>query len=400
MLSGVRVLDLTRMLSGPYAGMLLHDLGADVVKVEPPGGDPMRELPPEAYPGTSAYFLSINRGKRSLVLDLDRPEGRALFHRLAARADVVLYNYRPGVPQRLGVDPEILHGINPRLVICSLTGFGEDGPWAHRPSYDLVIQALSGAMSLTGEPGRPPVRMGIPLGDLAGGSNCVTAIAAALFRRERTGEGCFVAVSLLDSLAGMLTYVAQMHVATGEIPPPAGSGHQSVFPYMTVDTADQPLVLAIFVEKFWVALCKAIERPQWRDDPRFARNVDRVANRSQLEPLLRELFRERTAGDWMVRMEACEVPAAPVQHVGQVMATPQLRHQGMVQEIPDDRDGTVETLGCPIRTPGLERRPPGPCPDLDQHGDEVVAEWLELDPGAARATRGARGAGKRATDDA
>ncbi len=387
LLGGVRVLDLTRMLSGPYAAMLLRDLGAEVVKVEPPGGDPMRVLPPEAYPGMSAYFLSINRGKRSLVIDLEQPEGRALVQRLAAQADVVLYNYRPDVPPRLGVDPETLHGINPRLIVCSLTGFGEDGPWAHRPSYDLVIQALSGAMSLTGEPGRPPVRMGIPLGDLAGGSNCVTAICAALFRRERTGEGCFVAVSLLDSLVGMLTYVAQMYVANGNIPPPAGSGHQSVFPYMIVDTADQPLVLAIFVEKFWTALCKALDRPAWIDDPRFARNVARLEHRDLLEPMLREVFQERTAAEWMVRMEAEEVPAAPVANLAQVMATPQIHHQGMIQEIPDGRGGTLETLGCPIRTPGLDREPPGACPQLDEHGDQVVAEWLGLDADGAREAR-------------
>ncbi|MDP7113455.1 MAG: CoA transferase [Myxococcota bacterium] len=391
MLSGVRVLDLTRMLSGPYAGMLLQDLGADVVKVEPPGGDPMRELPPEAYPGMGAYFLSINRGKRSLVIDLERPEGRALVHRLAERADVVLYNYRPDVPPRLGVDPGTLHRINPRLIVCSLTGFGETGPWADRPSYDLVIQALSGAMSLTGEPGRPPVRMGIPLGDLAGGSNCVTAIAAALFRRERTGEGCYVCVSLLDSLVGMLTYVAQMYVANGNIPPPAGSGHQSVFPYMIVDTADQPLVLAIFVEKFWVALCRAIDRPEWITDPRFARNVARLENRDRLEPMLREVFRTRTAGEWMLRMEVEEVPAAPVQDLAQVMSTPQIHHQGMIQSIPDGLGGSLETLGCPIRTPDLERRPTGPCPRLDQHGDQVVAEWLELDAEEVRAVRSGGG---------
>ncbi len=379
MLDGVRVLDLTRMLSGPYAAMLLSDLGADVVKVEPPGGDPMRELPPLAYPGMGAYFLSINRGKRSMVVDLEREEGRALLHRLAREADVVLYNYRPDVPPRLGVDAATLHRVNPRLIVCSLTGFGEDGPLAERPSYDLVIQALSGAMSLTGEPDRPPVRMGIPLGDLAGGSNCATAVAAALYRRERTGEGCFVAVSLLDSLVGMLTYVAQMHVATGEIPPPAGSGHQVVFPYLTLDAADQPLVLAIFVEKFWGALCRAIDRPEWADDPRFARNADRVAHREVLEPMLRDLFRTRPAAEWMVRLEAHEVPAGPVQDVAQVMAMPQLRHQQMVVPVPDGLGGQVETLGCPIRTPGIERRPPGAAPQLDQHGADIVAEWLDLD---------------------
>jgi CoA:oxalate CoA-transferase len=390
MLEGVKVLDLTRMLSGPYAGMLLHDLGADVVKVEPPGGDPMRLLPPWSYSGMSSYFLSINRGKRSVVLDLESEEGRALLHRLVESADVVLYNYRPSVAAKLGVDHETLQRINERIIVCSLTGFGEDGPWANRPSYDLVIQALSGAMSLTGEPGRPSVRMGIPVGDLAGGSNCVTAIAAALYRRERTGEGCFLAVSLLDSLVGLLTYITQMYEATGAIPPPAGSGHQVVFPYGVVDTADQPLVLAIFVEKFWGQLCKAIDREAWIDDPRFARNDDRVAHREVLEPALRERFTHKTAAQWMERMVEHGVPAAPVHNVGQVVANPQLLHQRMVVDIPDGAGGTVRTLGCPIKTPGLPERPVGPAPELDQHADEVFQQWLGLSPDEARAEFQAR----------
>lgn len=383
MLDGVKVLDLTRMLSGPYAGMMLRDLGADVVKVEPPGGDPMRLLPPWSYSGMSSYFLSINRGKRSVVLDLESERGRALMHRLAEAADVVLYNYRPGVPEKLGVDHETLRGINPRIIVCSLTGFGEDGPWANQPSYDLVIQALSGAMSLTGEPGRPPVRMGIPVGDLGGGSNCVTAIAAALYRREKTGEGGLVAVSLLDSLVGMLTYITQMYEATGIIPPPAGSGHQVVFPYMVVDTADQPVVLAIFVEKFWGHLCRAIDREEWIDDPRFARNDDRVAHAEVLEPALRARFAEKTAAQWMELLIEHEVPAAPVHNVGQVVANPQLLHQRMIVDIPDGAGGTVRTLGCPIKTPGEPERPAGPAPALDEHAAEVFQHWLELTPDQA-----------------
>ena len=384
MLDGVKVLDLTRMLSGPYAGMMLRDLGADVVKVEPPGGDPMRLLPPWSYSGMSSYFLSINRGKRSVVLDLETREGQELLHRLVGSADVVLFNYRPGVAAKLGVDYETLVGINERIIVCSLTGFGEDGPWANRPSYDLVVQALSGAMSLTGEEGRPPVRMGIPVGDLGGGSNCVTAIAAALYRRERTGKGGFLAVSLLDSLVGMLTYITQMYEATGVIPPPAGSGHQVVFPYMVVDTADQPLVLAIFVEKFWGHLCRAIGREAWIDDPRFARNDDRVAHREVLEPALRTRFLEKTAAEWMDLLVEHSVPAAPVHNVGQVMANPQLQHQRMVVDIPDGTGGTVRTLGCPIKTPGLPEYPIGAAPELDEHATEVFEQWLGWSADEAR----------------
>ena len=390
MLDGVKVLDLTRMLSGPYAGMLLTDLGADVVKVEPPGGDPMRSLPPWSYAGMSAYFLSINRGKRSIVIDLESEQGRGWLHDLAAEADVVLYNYRPGVSTRLGVDADTLHSINPRLIVCSLTGFGEDGPWASRPSYDLVIQALSGAMSLTGEPDRPPV----PMGDLAGGGNCVTAIAAALYQRERTGKGAFVAVSLLDSLVGMLTYITQMYEATGLIPPPAGSGHQVVIPYMVVDTADQPIVLAIFVEKFWGHLCRAIDREEWATDPRFAKNEDRVAHRDVLEPALRARFREKTMHEWMERLVQHEVPSAPVHNIGQVWSNPQLQHQQMVVEIPDGQGGAVKTLGRPIKTPGREEATIGPAPELDQHADDVIQQWLGLgeDEAAGRLSAARSGA--------
>ena len=371
------------MLSGPYAGMMLSDLGADVVKVEPPGGDPMRQLPPWSYAGMSSYFLSINRGKRSIVIDLDTEPGRELIHQLAEQADVVLYNYRPGVPEKLGVDFDTLRAINPRIIVCSLTGFGEDGPWANRPSYDLVIQALSGAMSLTGEVGRPPVRMGIPVGDLAGGANCVTAICAALYKRERTGEGCVVATSLLDSLVGMLTYITQMYEATGVIPPPAGSGHQVVIPYMVVDTADQPIVLAIFVEKFWAHLCRAIDREEWIEDPRFARNDDRVAHRDELEPALRRRFASKTMSEWMDLLVQHQVPAAPVHNIGQVMVNPQLLHQQMVVDIPDGRGGSVRTLGCPIKTPDCERSPIGAAPELDAHAVDVITDWLDTDASQA-----------------
>lgn len=378
MLDGVRVLDLSRMLAGPYAGLLLAHLGADVLKVEPPGGDPVRHLPPEAYPGMGAYFFSGNRGKRSIEIDLEREAGRELLHDLARVADVVLYNYRPDVPPRLGIDAKTLHGVNPRLIVCSLTGFGEDGPWAQRPSYDLVIQALSGAMSLTGEPDHPPLRMGIPAGDLVGGSNCVTAIAAALYRREKTGEGQFLAVSLLDSLVAMLTYVAQANIATGVVPPPAGSGHQVVFPYLCAETADQPIVMAIFIEKFWGALCRAVDHPEWADDPRFALNDDRVAHRHIIEPMLLDVLLERTADEWMVAFEAEGVPAAPVLNVAQVLAMPQLLHQQMVTSVPDGQGGQVESLGNPFKTPGLDREPIGRAPGLGEHDTEILDEWLGI----------------------
>ncbi len=385
MLEGVKVLDLTRMLAGPFGSMLLAHLGADVVKIEPPGGDEVRGLPPAAHPGISSYFFGANRGKRSVVIDLETDAGRALLYRLAREADVVFYNYRAGVAERLGIDAGSLHRVNPRLIVCSLTGFGEDGPWAERPSYDLVIQALSGAMSLTGEPGRVPVRMGIPAGDLVGGSNCVTLIAAALYRRERTGEGCFVSVSLLDSLVAQLTYIAQAYWATGDVPPPAGSGHNAVFPYLCADTADRPIVLAIFVEKFWVALAEAVGHPEWATDPRYATNAARIEHRREIEPKLLEVLRTRTADEWLERLNAAGVPAAPVMNVAQVLDGPQLKHQEMVVDVDVGGGATIPTLGNPFKTPGRERPRIGRAPFLGEHGVEVLGEWLGADGDEARA---------------
>jgi crotonobetainyl-CoA:carnitine CoA-transferase CaiB-like acyl-CoA transferase len=324
-------------------------------------------------------------------VDLESIQGRVLLHRLAAVADVVLYNVRPDVPPRLGIDAETLHRVNPRLIVCSLTGFGQDGPWANRPSYDLVIQALSGAMSLTGEPGRPPLRMGIPAGDLVGGSNCVTAICAALYRREKTGVGCFLAVSLLDSLVGMLTYMAQSYVATGVVPPPAGSGHQVVFPYLCAETADRPIVMAVFVEKFWGALCRALDRTDWITDPRFATNAARIANREVIEPLLLQVLRGRTAAEWTSRFEVHGVPGAPVLDVGQVLASDQVRHQQLVVSVDDGRGGTVETLGNPFKRPADPLVDPGRAPDLDEHAAEVLAQWLDLGDAQVRAALETRG---------
>lgn len=374
-LTGVRVLDLTQFLAGPYGSMLLGDLGAEIIKIEPPGGDPMRQMPPYFLAGESAYFLSINRNKRSVTLNLKTPAGRQVFYDLVRLSDVVLDNFRPGVMEGLGLGYETLRQINRRIIACSITGFGRTGPYRDRPAFDLVLQAMSGAMSITGEPERPPVRMGIPMGDLAGGMFAAQAISAALYARERTGEGCFIDLGLMDCLTALLTYVAQYYLAGGPVPQPAGSHHQSVVPYGVFATADGHLVIAVFAEKFWSALCRALERPDLAEDPRFARNELRLEHRAELLPILQDIFRRRPTREWLTRLEAEGVPSGPVQTIDQVLADPHIAARHMLVRVPHPSIGELPLLGNPIKISDVEEQfhPP---PRLGQHTEEILRNLL------------------------
>jgi formyl-CoA transferase/CoA:oxalate CoA-transferase len=378
--AGVRVLDLSRMLAGPYGSMLLADLGAEVIKIEEPrGGDPMRAMgPPFLGPDgrESAYFLSINRNKKSVALDLERPEGRGVFHELCRVSDVVWENFRPGVMARLGCAPETLRVLNPRLVVCSISAFGQVGPYRDWPAFDLALQAMGGAMSLTGEDGRPPVRMGLPMGDLAGGMFGALAVAAALFRREHTGEGTVIDLSLLDCQVSLLTYVAQYFWADGRVPGRVGSGHASVVPYQAFATRDGFLVVAVFAEKFWSGFCRAIERPELAADPRFDSNPKRVGAKGELVPLLEAIFPGRTTAEWLARLQAEGVPAAPINRVDQVLDDPQVRLRDMVVDLAHPKLGTVKMLGTPIKPADAAPFQPAPPPALGDHTDAVLGELL------------------------
>ena len=379
---GVRVLDLSRMLAGPYGSMLLADLGAEVLKIEAPdGGDPMRAMGPPFLPGgESAYFLAINRNKKSLVLDLGKPAGRDVFLDLVAQADVVWENFRPGVMARLGLGYEALSRVNPRLVMCSLSAYGQDGPYRDWPAFDLALQAMGGAMSVTGAPGGDPVRMGLPMGDLSGGMFGAFAVAGALLRRARTGVGAHVDLSLLDCQVSLLSYLAQYFWTDGVVPQPMGSAHTSVVPYGSLATRDGHLIVAVF-ERFWPAFCRAAAHPEWTPDPRFAANVHRVANRAALMALIERAFAGRTTDEWLERLHAEGVPAAPIQTVDRVLSDPQVRHRGMVVEVEHERFGRVPTLGTPIKVDGATRFTPAPPPRLGQHTDEVLVTLLKY-PGA------------------
>ncbi len=388
--AGVRVLDLSRMLAGPYGSMLLADLGAEVIKIEDPkGGDPMRGMgPPFLGPdGESAYFLAINRNKKSVALDLERPEGRAVFLDLCRAADVVWENFRPGVMARLGCAPETLRAANPRLVVCSISAFGQAGPYRDWPAFDLALQALGGGMSITGEEGRPPARMGLPMGDLAGGMFGALAVAGALFRREQTGEGAQFDLALLDCQVSLLTYVAQYFWADGRVPGRVGSGHASVVPYQAFATRDGFLVVAVFAEKFWSGFCRAIERPEWIADPRFGTNASRVANRAALVALLEGIFPERPTAEWLARLQQAGVPAAPIQRVDEVLRDPQVLLRGMVVDLEHPRLGTVKTLGTPVRAAGAPPFRPAPPPALGEHTDAVLGGLLGYPPERLAALR-------------
>ena len=375
---GVRVLDLSRMLAGPYGSMLMADLGAEVIKIEEPdGGDPMRQMGPPFLPnGESAYFLAINRNKKSVALDLTKAEGRQVFYDLVRVSDVVWDNFRPGIMAKLECDQERLRTLNPRLICCSISAYGQEGPYRDWPAFDLALQAMGGAMSVTGEEGRAPVRMGLPMGDLAGGMFGAFAVAGALFRRERTGEGAVIDLSLLDAQVSLLSYLAQYFWTDGKVPGPMGSGHSSVVPYQALQTRDGYLIVAVFAEKFWGLFCRALGKGEWERDPRFATNADRVHNREALIPLIGDIFKGRTSKEWLDVLHREGVPAAPIQRVDQVLADPQVHLQKMVTSLQHPTLGRVPSLGTPIKVDGAMDAPLAPPPALGEHTQEVLTKLL------------------------
>ncbi|HEX6511517.1 MAG TPA: CoA transferase, partial [Chloroflexota bacterium] len=363
-LSGVCILDLTRMLAGPYGSMILADMGAEVIKVEPPdGGDPMRAMGPPFLEGhTSAYFLSINRNKKSVTLDLQQPGGRDAFLRLVEHADAVIENYRPGVPRRLGIDYDSCQARKPDIVYCSVSGFGQDGPYRDLPAFDLILQAMGGGMSITGEPEGAPVRAGIPLGDLAGGMFAATAICGALWRRQQTGQGQYIDISLLDAQVSMLSYVAQYYLTNGKVPGPSGTAHQSVTPYRAFRAKDIWIVVAVFVERHWGAFCQAAGLPHLEEDERFATNAARLEHRAELEALLEKRFASKSGDEWIKRLWQAGVPAGPINTIDRVLRDPQVLHRQMLTSLsrPHPIAGTQPVLGSPIKVGGDEEFLPSP----------------------------------------
>jgi formyl-CoA transferase len=387
-LAGIRVLDLTRVVSGPFATMLLADLGADVAKVEEPGkGDESRTYGPPFLDGESAYFLSINRSKRSLALDLKSAAGREAALALARVADVVVENFRPGALDRLGLGWEVLQEVNPRLILCSISGFGREGPDHGRPGYDLIIQGEAGIMDITGQPDGPPTKVGTSVADLVTGLYASQAVLAALRRRDaKRGHGCRVEVAMLDALSSLLTFNAGIYYATGRSPTRRGNAHPTIVPYETFEAADGWVNIGVANDKFWAVFCDVVGCTQFLDDPRFAKAPDRVANRDELLPLLAPMLRAQPRRHWVEVLSAAGVPCGEIRRVGEVCEAPQLVERGMVLEAMHPSAGLVRSIASPARFDG--RPPPSPTapPRLGEHTADVLKDWLG-DEGASLARR-------------
>ena len=379
-LEGVRVLELGQIIAGTYGNQVLSDLGAEVIKVETPEGDLGRIPSVAPYRGLSALFLTFNRNKKSIVINLKTDAGRELFYELVKISDVVVDNFRPGVLERLRVDYATLSGINPRIIQCSVTGFGAAGAYRDYPALDLVIQAISGHMAITGEPGRPPARVGIPLADMSGGIYSCKGILAALYARERTGRGQRVEISMFDAMLGLLSYIGTLWLTDGVLPRPPGSAHEYSVPWQAFEAGDGYLVVATRQEGFWRKLCDALDAPGLAADPRFATNASRIANREALVPQLERIFLTRTVADWLDRLRAAEVPAAPVNNLDGAFAEPPVAEREMIVEYDHPEVGKVRMPGNPIKMSEISATPAQPAPRLGEHTDAILAGLLSLPP--------------------
>lgn len=397
-LAGFKVLDLTHMLSGPYAGMILADMGCDVVKVEPPGkGEGTRRLlegdPKNSLNGMGAYFLTLNRNKRSVAIDLKSAEGKAVFYRLVKNADVVLDNFAADVTKRLEIDYEHLKQHNPTIITCSVSGFGSDGPHYRRPAFDQIVQGLGGGMSITGSGPGEFVRAGIPIGDLGGGMFAVMGVQSALLARERTGEGQHVDISMLDVQISLLSYMATMHTLSGEIPGPIGNGHFVHTPYNTFATADDTIVIAVIGDTFWPALVELLDVEELRRGD-FATAPVRLQHQKHIEGLVEERLMTRPAQYWLEQLEAARIPCARVNNVAQALADPQVRHRNMVVEVEHPEGGSAEMPGNPIKMSLHNEDSFSPPPLLGADTRRVLSDWArltseEIDTGLAAGYLGA-----------
>lgn len=389
-LEGIRILELGQIIAGTYGGQLLSDMGAEVIKIEPPGGEVGRNPAVAPYNGHSGLFLTFNRNKKSVVIDLKTEAGRELFYDLVRVSDVVIDNFRPGVLERLEVDYPKLSSINPRLVQCSITGFGTSGAYKDYPAFDNIVQAMSGHMAITGEPGRPPVRLGLPLADISGGMFSCQGILAALFDRERSGRGRYIELSMFDSMLSLLTYIGTMWLTNGELPQPPGSAHEYTVPWQAFGAKDGYVVIAVRQESHWRLLCETLGMPDLATDPRYTTNAGRVKNKSVLIPQLEELFRARSVADWLERLRAVDVPAGPVNHLDKAFAEPPVSEREMIVEYMHPEAGKVRLPGNPIKMSGVTQTISNPAPLVGEHTDEVLHEILGLPPERVSALRAQR----------
>src|ERR1035437_1647305 len=377
-LEGVRILELGQIIAGTYGGQVLSDLGAEVIKVEAPEGDLGRTPSVAPYQGLSGLFLTFNRNKQSIVINLKNAAGRQLFYDLVKVSDVVIDNFRPGVLERLAIDYPTLSRINSRIIQCSVTGFGGAGEYKDYPALDLNIQAISGHMAITGEPGRPPVRVGIPLADISGGIYSSKGILAALFDRDRTGQGRRIEISMFDTMLHLMTYIGTMWLTNGEVPKPPGSAHDYSVPWQAFATSDGYVVVATRQEIFWHKLCSVLDHPDLAGDPRFADNASRVKHRDVLVPRLEQIFCTRTVADWLSRLRAAHVAGGPGNNVEAAFSEPPVKEREMIVEYDHPQVGKVRLPGNPIKMSDMSGTISRPAPMLGEHTDAVLQTLLRL----------------------
>ena len=372
-LSGIVVLDASQVMAGPFCAMHMADLGADVIKIEPPGGEPTRHMPGSSG-GESPGFNALNRGKRGIVLNLKTEAARDVFVRLARRADVVIENYRPGVMTAFGLDYARLGAENPRLVYASVSGYGQTGPDAAKGGFDLVAQGVAGLMSVTGAPGGPPVKCGIPVTDLGAGLFLLAGILAALYDRVRTGQGQYIDTSLLEAGLALSVWEATQYFSGGTVPEPTGSAHRMGAPYQAFRCADGYVTIGAWSDRLFGRLCGVLDHPEWRDRPEFTTSGGRVANRDALAALIEAITETRPRAHWLDLFDAHDIPCGPINNYEEALRSPQVQARGMVQHVEHPALGRLETLGSPLKlsaTPPVTGRP-APC--LGEHTTQVLRE--------------------------
>ena len=374
-LEGIKVLDLSRALAGPYCTMMLADMGAEVIKLEMPGtGDDSRSWGPPFVKGESAYFMSINRNKKSITLNMKNEQSKEIVTKLIKQSDVLVENFRPGAMDRLGFGYDAVKEMNPGIIYSSISGFGQDGPYRMLPGFDQVLQGMGGLMSITGEPGGPPIKVGVAIADIAGGMFAAFGIVTALFNRQKTGKGQVVDVSLLDSQVAWLTYRAGAYFASGEVPQPVGSGHPVIVPYQAFKAKDVYINIAVGNDNLWQKFCKAVGLEKVMDDPHFATNAKRVENREAIVNIIGDLIVTKNGEEWLTILEDAGVPCGPIYSVDKIFADPQVLHREMMKELDHTKAGKIKVTGIPVKlsdTPGEVKTPP---PFLGEHTQEVLEE--------------------------
>ncbi len=376
-LKGVKVLDMTWALAGPYCTMILGDLGAEVIKVENPdgGGDSARTNFP-FIDGVSSYFLSVNRGKKSITLNLRNPRGKEVLLALAKKADVLVENFRPGVMDRLGLGYATIREHNPRIIYAACSGFGQNSPYAHRPAYDVIVQGMGGALSITGEAGGPPVRVGFSIGDIGGGLFTAIGVLSALHEREKSGEGQMVDVSMLDCQMALLENAFTRFFATGEVPQRIGTRHPVKTPFQAFPTQDGYMVMAAPEENFWKKFCEAIGSPDLPKDERFKDNASRTQNHAQLEEILNQITRTRKTSDWVALMEKNDIPCGPVNSIDQIASDPHTAAREMITRVKHSKAGMLKVVNSPIKLSKTPVKLEKASPELGEHTDEILGNLL------------------------